>query len=49
MMHSKQSNKSIRASSDDHENSFNENDGKQLYEINDIVKNAKDTIGKKQL
>ena len=39
MTRSKQSSKSIRASSDDHEKSFNEDDRKQLYEINDIVKN----------
>ena len=38
MTRSKQSSKSIRPTSDDHEKSFNEDDRKQLYEINDVVK-----------
>ena len=44
MTRSKQSSKSISASSDDHEKSFNEDDGKQLYEIDDIVKTMVEEI-----
>ena len=44
MTRSKQSSRSIRASSDDHEKNFNEDDRKQLYEINDIVKTMVEEI-----
>ena len=44
MTHSKQISKSTGASSNNHEKSFNENDRKQLYEINDIVKTLVEEI-----
>ena len=44
MTRSKQISKSTRASSDDYEKSFNEDDKKQLYEINDIVKTLVEKI-----
>ena len=43
-MRSKQISKSTRASSDDYDKSFNEDDRKQLYEINDIVKTLVEEI-----
>ena len=44
MTPSKQSSRSIRASRDDNEKSFNKDDRKQLYEINDIVKTMVEEI-----